>query len=84
MQFYDCIIVGNGSIGMAIANDLSREASLSFKISIFGKKDRTGSASLAAGAMINVFGEIEYDTLKSNAGMTKFKMLLKFQNSNQD
>ena len=77
MQFYDCIIVGNGSIGMAIANDLSREASLSFKISIFGKKDRTGSASLAAGAMINVFGEIEYDTLKSNAGMTKFKMLLK-------
>ena len=63
MQFFDCIIIGNGSIGMAIASDLSRESSSSFRISIFGKKNREGSASLAAGAMINVFGEIEYDTL---------------------
>jgi glycine oxidase len=77
MQFFDCIIIGNGSIGMAIAHDLSQETPNSFKISIFGKKNRIGSASLAAGAMINVFGEIEYDTLKSNAGMTRFKMLLK-------
>ena len=76
MRFYDCIIIGNGSIGMAIAHELSRETFKSFKISIFGKKTRSGSASLAAGAMINVFGEIEYDTLKSNVGMTKFKMLL--------
>lgn len=77
MKVFDCIVIGNGSIGLAIADELSRKTSESFKISIFGKKTRDGSASLAAGAMINVFGEIEYDSLKSNAGMTRFKMLLK-------
>ena len=76
MNSFDCVIVGNGSIALAIANELSKNVSQSFKISIFGKENRIGSASLAAGAMINVFGEIEYDTLKSKEGFTKFKMLL--------
>ena len=46
MQFYDCIIVGNGSIGMASKWSV-REASPLLKFQ-FLVKDRTGSASLAA------------------------------------
>jgi glycine oxidase len=76
MSNFDCIVVGNGSVGSAIAYELSKNASKEFKIGIFGKNSREGSASLAAGAMINVFGEIEYDSLSSRQNETRFKMLL--------
>ena len=76
MNSFDCIVVGNGSVGSAIAYELSKNASKEFKIGIFGKNSREGSASLAAGAMINVFGEIEYDSLSSRQNETRFKMLL--------
>jgi len=76
MNHYDCIVVGNGSIGLAIAYELQNNVDKKFKIAIFGKKSREGSASLAAGAMLNVFGEVEYDSLSSKEGLTKFKMLL--------
>jgi len=77
MLNYDCVIIGNGSIGLACAYELSNNAEKKFKIALFGKKNREGSASLAAGAMINVFGELEYDTLSSGEGKSKFQMLLK-------
>ena len=77
MKIFDCIVVGNGSIGLAIAYELSKNASKEFNIAIFGKNSREGSASLAAGAMISVFGEIEYDSLSSKQDETRFKMLLK-------
>ena len=76
MNHYDCIVVGNGSIGLATAYELQNNVDKKFKIAIFGKKSREGSASLAAGAMLNVFGEVEYDSLSSKEGLTKFKMLL--------
>ena len=76
MKIFDCIVVGNGSIGLAVAYELSKNTSKEFKIGLFGKKSREGSASLAAGAMINVFGEIEYDSLSSKQNETRFKMLL--------
>jgi glycine oxidase len=80
MPNYDCIVIGNGSIGLSCAYELINSSDKNFKIAIFGKKTREGSASLAAGAMINVFGEIEYDTLKSKEGLIRFQMLLKAKN----
>ena len=77
MKNYDCIIVGNGSVSFAIGHELDKQSGSKFKIGIFGKKSRLGSASLAAGAMINIFGEVEYDTLDSLPGKQKFHDMLK-------
>lgn len=77
MKNYDCIIIGNGSVSFAIGYELDKKSSSTFKIGIFGKKSRIGSASLAAGAMINIFGEVEYDSLSSLQGKQKFKDMLK-------
>ena len=49
-------ILGNGSIGSATALYL---ADAGHKVLLFGNKKRQGSASKAAGAMLNVFGELE-------------------------
>ena len=49
-------ILGNGSIGCATALYL---ADAGHKVLLFGNKKRQGSASKAAGAMLNVFGELE-------------------------
>ena len=53
-------ILGNGAIGAMTALKLSNSGNA---ITIFGDKRRQGSASLAAGAMINVMAEIEEDQL---------------------
>ena len=47
------------------------------KIALVGPSDFFGSASLAAGAMLNIFGEIEYDSLENRYGLEKIKMLIK-------
>ncbi len=72
---FDIIIIGNGSIASSIAFEIiNKEKKL--KIAIIGPKDREGSATSAAGLMLNVFGEIEYDSLSSIQGRRKFEMLL--------
>lgn len=80
MKNFDCIIAGNGAVGFAIGFELTKKSSKNFKLGIFGKKNKTGSASLAAGAMINIFAEIEFDTLNSIPGRTKFECLLSAKN----
>jgi len=49
-------VVGNGVIGSLTALMLAREG---FDVVLSGPPDRHGSASLAAGAMLNVYGEID-------------------------
>ena len=74
--YYDVVIVGNGSIGCSIAyNLLNKEKKI--KIAIVGPRDFSGSASLAAGAMLNIFGEIEHDTLDNKFGVSKLELLIK-------
>ena len=60
MYRFDIGIIGNGAVGSLAALLLS----LKFpnqKIALFGPETRTGSASTAAGAMLNVYSEIDYD-----------------------
>jgi len=64
-QKFDVIIVGNGAIGSFIACDLIREYP-KLRIAIMGSEQRTNSASAAAGAMANVFAEMELPYTKSS------------------
>lgn len=56
MKHFDLVIVGNGIIGTLAAALLPDDIS----IALVGPTDRMACASTAAGAMINVFGEIDY------------------------
>ena len=58
MKTFDIAIVGNGIIGSMLSYNLSKKK---LKTILIGPKKRMGSASTAAGAMLNVFGEIDHD-----------------------
>jgi glycine/D-amino acid oxidase-like deaminating enzyme len=62
MTHYDVAIIGNGSIGYATAVNLLRK-NPELKIAIVGRQEQHGAASWAAGGMLNLFAELEYDTL---------------------
>ena len=68
------VVVGNGIIGMTIAFRLARRAGSNDRISLIGKGSRPGSASLAAGAMLNSFAEIEGDSLTSEIDLFRFEL----------
>ncbi len=68
---YDFIIVGNGALGNAIALSLS-EKGKGQKIAMIGPRERPGCASLAAGAMLNAFAELEYGSLDHETPRKKF------------
>jgi glycine oxidase len=57
---FDLAVIGNGIIGSLAALTLA-EKNPDEKIALFGPSDRNISASTAAGAMLNVYGEIDYD-----------------------
>jgi glycine oxidase len=75
MKNNDIIIIGNGVIGLSIAYSLSNINS-SLKISVIGTNERKGSASVAAGAMLNCFAEITDRTFATEHGKIKFEMAL--------
>ena len=52
---YDVIVIGAGAVGLSVANELVQE---SLKIALVSPQNPQGVASLAAGAMIDAFGEI--------------------------
>lgn len=68
------IIVGNGILALSTAYRLLKRTSANCEIVIIGKSDRAGSASLAAGAMLNSFAEIEYDSLDSDIDLYRFEL----------
>lgn len=55
---YDVVVVGNGSIGLTIAWEILQQ-SASARVAVIGPSTRPGSASLAAGAMLNAWAELE-------------------------
>ena len=90
-MIYDVAIIGNGIVGSLLAHQLNQKK---FKTCFIGKEERLGSASKAAGAMLNVFGELDYwekDTIyqskKLQLGIDSFQewqnLLSKFENKKQ-
>jgi glycine/D-amino acid oxidase-like deaminating enzyme len=75
MKKFEIAIVGNGIIGTLLAYNLRKNKN----ICLIGPSERFGSASVAAGAMLNVFGEIDYDKSSDNYLEQKIKIGLKSQ-----
>ena len=57
-MYFDYLILGNGAIGTLSAIQLKRRYP-SLKVGIVGLSNRENGASVAAGAMCNVFAEVE-------------------------
>jgi glycine oxidase len=68
------VVVGNGILGLAIAFRLARRAAPSDRIVVIGKRDRKGSATLAAAAMLNSFAEVEVGSLASELDRYRFDL----------
>ena len=69
----DILVVGNGALGLSIADEISRRQT-SKSVAVIGPKDREGGASQAAGAMLGCFGEVTSDTLRTDAGRQRFEL----------
>lgn len=70
---YDVVIVGNGVLGCTTAFHLSLAAP-DLRIALVGPRSRKGAASLAAGAMLNLFAELEADALANPHYKFKFDL----------
>lgn len=75
MKKFQIVIIGNGIIGTLLAYNLKKNKN----VCLVGPSERPGSASAAAGAMINVFGEIDYDKSTDNYFKQKIKIGVKSQ-----
>ncbi|MFF3377810.1 NAD(P)/FAD-dependent oxidoreductase [Streptomyces sp. NPDC002680] len=73
---YDIVVIGNGILGCATALELIR-ADPDLRVAVVGPSDREGSASAAAGAMLNCFGEVTHQTLSSEPGRIKLDLSLR-------
>ncbi len=75
MKIYKIAIIGNGIIGTLLSYNLRNNKN----ICLIGPSERSGSASAAAGAMLNVFGEVDYDKSIDNYLEQKIKIGIKSQ-----
>jgi glycine oxidase len=69
----DVAIVGNGAIACALALRLSAQQP-TVRIALIGPSQRPGCASLAAGAMLSAFGELEVGSLDFPFARRKFEI----------
>ena len=75
MKKFKIAIIGNGIIGTLLAYNLRNNKN----ICLIGPSERSGSASAAAGAMLNVFGEVDYDKSTDNYLEQKINIGIKSQ-----
>lgn len=75
-MIYDIIIIGNGILAYSSAYRLLKKDP-TVKIAIIGPQNPRGSATFAAGAMLNSYAELTNTTLLSSAGSVKFEMARK-------
>lgn len=54
---HDVVVIGNSALGMGVAYNL-RKRDPGLSIAVVGPSHRTGAATMAAGAMINVWSEM--------------------------
>lgn len=71
LKQYDVTIIGNGAIASALALRLTEEHK-DMRVAVIGPAARPGCASLAAGAMLNVFAELEAGALETRTARLKF------------
>ncbi len=69
----DVAVVGNGAVGAAIALRLL-DVSPSTRVAIVGRRERAGSATTAAGAMLNVFAEVHRGDPDGPAARAKLRI----------
>ncbi len=67
----DVAVVGNGVLGLSIAFELVRRAP-DVRVAVVGPPERELAASVAAGAMLNCFGEVTRATAAHPAALAKF------------
>ena len=72
---FDFVVIGNGAIGSATAIRLSQQFPEA-QVALVGPDNRSGSASIAAGFMLNVFGELEVGVLQKQFSKAKFELSL--------
>ena len=70
----DIAIIGNGICSLTSAFKIALEISESDKIYIFGKREKEGSASNAAAAMLNSFAELESTSLRDDIDKYNFEI----------
>lgn len=68
---FDVAIIGNGAIACALALRLTHEHP-ELQVALVGPALRPGCASLAAGAMLNVFAELEAGALETPLARARF------------
>jgi len=66
------VIIGNGIIALSIAFKILKQSLEKDEIVIVGPSQREGSATHAAGAMLNSYAEFNPSTLKTKAGSAYF------------
>ncbi|MCJ0874238.1 FAD-binding oxidoreductase [Streptomyces sp. AP-93] len=69
----DVAVVGNGVLGLSIALELVRR-SPGTRVAVVGPASRRGSATAAAGAMLNCFAEVTDATDRHPASRAKFAL----------
>jgi len=77
---YDLVIIGNGMVGSMSCHELSKKFK-NKKIAFISPSNRSGSASKAAGAMLNVLAEVDYGLVKDDYQDRKINLGLKAQKS---
>ena len=76
MTSYDIVIAGNGILGCTTALELIRRDS-NLRIAVIGPEQRTGGATVAAGAMLNCIAEVNHRTLSTSAGKAKTELSIR-------
>ena len=66
-------IIGNGIIGLSCAYEILK-ADQDIEVIIIGKKSRIGAGSLAAGAMLNSYAELDKDSLSNEIDSFRFEL----------
>ena len=68
------VIIGNGILGFSVAYGLLDFLGSGDKVVIIGSFERIGSATLAAGAMLNSFAELEAGSLDTAVDRARFAL----------
>ena len=74
MTQFDVIILGNASSGLALALQLKQDDP-TMSVAVVGPSARKGAASLAAGAMVNVYAEISHGTFEDPNLAARFALI---------